>query len=66
MNVPVLLLVKVTVPVGVMPVPMSVSLTRAVHTVEEPKLIEAGAQLIMVVEVALLLTVSVVWPRLDV
>ena len=51
---------KPTVPVGMMPVPMSVSLTRAVHTVEEPKLIEAGAQLRMDVEVILLLTVTVV------
>jgi len=33
--------------------------------VAEPKLIEAGAQLVMVVEVALLLTVTVVWPRLE-
>ena len=65
MNVPGPLLVKATVPVGMMPVPMSVSLTRAVHMVAEPKLIEAGVQLVMVVEVGLLLTVTVVWPRLD-
>ena len=65
MNVPVPLLVKATVPVGMMPIPISVSLTRAVHMVAEPKLIEAGVQLVMVVEVGLLLTVTVVWPRLD-
>lgn len=60
MNVPVPLLVKATVPVGMMPSLISVSLTRAVHTDEELKLIEAGAQLVMVVEVALLLTATVV------
>lgn len=45
------LLLKVTVPVGTMPVPMSVSLTRAVHVVIEPKLIDAGTQVTVVVVV---------------
>jgi hypothetical protein len=50
-KVPVPLLVNVTVPVGTMPVPTSVSLTRAVQVVVDPKLIEAGMQLIVVVVV---------------
>jgi hypothetical protein len=39
------------VPVGIMPVPVSVSLTRAVHVVTEPKLIEAGMHVTVVVVV---------------
>ena len=51
MNVPAPLLLNITVPVGIMPVPVSVSLTRAVHVVTEPKLIEAGIHVIVVVVV---------------
>jgi len=60
MNVPVPLLVKVTVPVGTMPISTSVSLTRAVHMVAEPKVSEPGVQPMMVVEVARRLMATVV------
>jgi len=50
-KVPVPLLVNVTVPVGTMPVPVSVSLTSAVQVVIEPKLIEAGMHVTVVVVV---------------
>ncbi len=60
LNVPCPLLVNVTVPTGIMPGSISVSLTRAVHMVAEPKVSEPGVQPIMVVDVTLLLTVTVV------
>ena len=50
-NEPVPLLANDTVPVGIMPVPTSVSLTSAVQIVDEPKLIDAGAHVIVVVVV---------------
>jgi len=60
LNVPVPLLVKVTAPVGIMPGSISVSLTRAVQMVAEPKVSEAGVQPTIVVEVARRLTVTAV------
>ena len=48
MNVPVPSLVKMTVPIGMIPIPTSVSLTSAVHVVAEPRVMERGVQVTMV------------------
>ena len=50
-NVPVPELVKVTVPVGVIAVPVDESVTVAVHDVDEPVLTDAGLQVTLVVVV---------------
>ncbi len=60
LNVPEPLLVNVTVPVGIRPISTSVSLTRAVQMVAEPKVSEPGVQPMIVVVVARRLMVTVV------
>ena len=60
LNAPMPLLVNVTVPVGIRPISISVSLTRAVQIVAEPKVSEPGVQPMMVVEVARRLMATVV------
>jgi len=62
-KVPAPLELKLTVPVGVLAVPMLVSVTLAVHVVEPPTGTVAGVQL-TVVDVERLFTVTVVVPEL--
>jgi hypothetical protein len=62
-NVPLLLVVQLTVPVGVLPMPPSTSVTVAVQAAAVPTLSGFGAQL-TVVEVVRRLTVSGVEPLL--
>ena len=61
-KVPVLLVVKATVPVGVLVVPAAVSVTVAVHVPACPVLSVAGQTIVVVV--VLLLTVTVADPVL--
>jgi len=63
LNVPVPLLVKLTVPAGVITVPEEESVTVAVHVVCSLRATEVGVQLTVVV-VFLLVTVTVVLPEL--
>jgi len=63
LKVPAPLLLKLTVPVGVLGVPVSVSLTVAVQVVDCPTTTDAGLQLTLV-PVERLLTVTVVVPEL--
>jgi hypothetical protein len=63
LNVPAPLLLKPTVPVGVLLVPTSVSLTVAVQVVDCPTTTDAGLQLTLV-PVERLLTVTMVVPEL--
>src|SRR2546425_1075271 len=63
MKVPAPLLLKLTVPVGVLGVPVSVSLTVAVQVVDCPTTTDAGLQLTLVL-VERLLTVTMLVPEL--
>jgi hypothetical protein len=63
LNVPVELEVKLMLPVGVMSVPTSVSVTVAVQLVAVPLVTGLGEQF-MVIEVARLLTITVALPLL--
>ena len=64
LKVPAPLLVKLTVPVGVVFVPTSVSLTVAVHVVDVPGGTLEGEQLTLVPVERLAVTVTVVAPSL--
>jgi hypothetical protein len=63
LNVPVLLLVKATVPVGVVAPPLEVSLTDAVQVVDVPGWSVLGAQLTLV-EDERMVAVTIVVPLL--
>jgi hypothetical protein len=63
LKVPAPLLLKLTVPVGVLGVPVSVSLTVAVQVVDCPMTTDAGLQLTLVL-VERLLTVTRLVPEL--
>src|SRR3989441_1534877 len=64
LKVPLPLLLKLTVPVGVLFVPTSVSLTVAVQLVEVPRGTAAGVQLTLVLVERVAVTATVVVPEL--